>query len=154
MEDNETLLTKLEREKIELQKEKEQLQHANEVLRRLASAVDQSADNVVITDRNGIIEYVNPAFEKLTGFTKDEVIGKTPRILKSGKYDQKYYKNLWQTILSGKSFRFQFINRKKNGELYYTEETITPIKDIAGNITHFVSTGKDITQNKLAEEAL
>src|SRR3990172_6962467 len=105
MEDNETLLTKLEREKIELQKEKEQLQHANEVLRRLASAVEQSADNVVITDRNGIIEYVNPAFERLTGYRRGAAIGKTPRILKSGEHDQAFYEKLWQTILSGKTFR-------------------------------------------------
>src|SRR5207245_5110856 len=111
-------------------------------------------DNVMITDLNGIIQYVNPAFERLTGYAKEEAIGQTPRILKSGKYDQKFYENLWQTILSGEPFRFQFTNRKKSGELYSEEETIVPIKDEKGNITHFVSTGKDITQNKMAEEAI
>jgi PAS domain S-box-containing protein len=127
---------------------------AQENLIKLSSAVEQSADSVVITDRNGVFQYVNPAFEKLTGYKKEEVEGKTPRILKSGEHPEVFYKDLWQTILSGKVFRAQFTNKKKNGEFYYEELTITPIRDENGTITHFVSTGKDITQNKIAERAL
>jgi two-component system, cell cycle sensor histidine kinase and response regulator CckA len=127
---------------------------ADAMLRKLSRAVEQTADHLVITDRNGVIEYVNPAFEQLTGYSLEEVVGKTPRILRSDRHDQKFFKKLWSTILSGHVFRTIFTNRKKNGELYFQEETITPITDGNGKITHFVSTGHDITQRKQAEEAL
>ncbi|MBZ5536073.1 MAG: PAS domain S-box protein [Acidobacteriia bacterium] len=127
---------------------------AKEALSKLSSAVEQTADTVAITDREGIIEYINPAFEKLAGYSLDEVVGKTFRILKSGKHDQEFYRNLWRTILSGQPFRGVLINKKKNGELYYEEKTVTPLKDGKGNTTHFVSTGKDITDRKQAEESL
>ena len=120
-------------------------------LQKLSSAVEQTADHVIITDKNGMIEYVNPAFEKLTGFTRKEVIGQTPRIIKSGKMAPDFFRGLWQTILAGQVFRAEFINQKKNGELYYEEKIITPIKDERGRITHFVSTGRDITERKQAE---
>lgn len=119
---------------------------SEEALLKLSSAVEQTADNVIITDREGIIEYVNPAFEKITGYSRDEVTGRTPRLLKSGKHDQAFYEKVWNTILSGNTYRDDFINRKKNGDLYYEEKTITPIKNAEGQITHFVSTGKDITE--------
>ncbi|MCZ7397859.1 MAG: PAS domain-containing sensor histidine kinase, partial [Candidatus Methanoperedens sp.] len=125
---------------------------AEEILTKLSSAVQQTADVVVITDRNGAIEYVNPAFEKITGYAKEEAIGKTPKILKSEKQDKKFYEHLWKTILSGEVFHGILINNKKNGEMYHSEKTITPIKDAYGNITHFVSTDKDITERKRAEE--
>ena len=126
---------------------------AEESLKKLSSAIEQTADQVVITDKEGIIEYVNPAFEKLSSYTKEEAIGKTPRILKSGKHKKNIYKELWETILSGRFYRHVFINKKKGGEIFHEEKTITPIKDARGNITHFVSTGKDITKRKQAEEA-
>jgi diguanylate cyclase (GGDEF)-like protein/PAS domain S-box-containing protein len=125
---------------------------AEELINKLSSAVEQTAEYVVITNREGVIEYVNPAIEKPTGYTKEEIIGKTPRIFKSGKHNEAFYKALWETILSGKAFRAVFTNRKRDGELYYEEETITPIKDSLGNITHFVSVGRDITKQKRAEE--
>ncbi len=127
---------------------------AEEVLKKLSSVVEQTADLVVITDKGGVIEYVNPTYEKFTGYTKEEAIGKTPRILKSGKHDDKLYETLWKTILSGEVFRGVLINRRKNGELYYEEKTITPIRDTQGNITYFVSTGKDITERRRSEEEL
>ena len=151
---NAILIKTLEDRNIELETIREHLQQANESLKRVSTAVEQAADNVVITDRDGNIEYVNPAFEKVTGYAKEEVIGKTPRFLKSGTYDQEFYKQLWKTILSGKTFRFQFINRQKNGKYYYSQETIAPIKDESGNITHFVSTGTDVSQSKQAEKSL
>jgi len=127
---------------------------AEEELIKLSSAVEQADDNIFITNRDGVIEYVNPSFEKLTGYTKEEAIGKTPRILKSGKHDKDFYRRLWKTVGSGKVFHDILINRRKNGELYYEEKTITPIRDNSGKIVYFVSTGNDITARKLAEEAL
>lgn len=120
-------------------------------LEKFYSAVEQTADAVFFTDINGIIQYVNPAFEQLTGFSKKEVLGKTPRIIKSGLQSAKHYKKLWTTILSGKSFRNVVVNRKKNGELFYADHTITPIKNTDGSITHFVGIWKDITKQKLSE---
>ncbi|MEW6281292.1 MAG: PAS domain S-box protein [Candidatus Eremiobacterota bacterium] len=127
-------------------------QQSAEELRKLASAVEQTADSVVITALDGTIEYVNPAFERLTGFSREEALGSTPRILKSGQHDLKTYETLWQTILAGQVYRHEFVNRKKSGELFYQEATITPLTDARGRLTHFVNTSKDITARKLVEE--
>jgi len=116
-----------------------------ETVRRLSSAVEQTADTVFITDREGVIEYVNPAFETTTGYSREEALGKTPRILKSGRYDRAHYEELWKTILAGEVHRSIGVNRKKSGELYHAEQTITPMKDAEGRTTHFVSVVKDIT---------
>lgn len=126
----------------------------DQLLRKLCRAVEQSADQVFITDNRGVIEYVNPAFQKQTGFAGTDAIGQMARILKSGHHKQSFYQNLWKTILAGAVFRDVFINRKKSGELYYEEQTISPIKDEEGVITHFVATGRDITERKLTEETL
>ncbi|HSB69980.1 MAG TPA: PAS domain S-box protein [Candidatus Methylomirabilis sp.] len=125
-----------------------------EALRKFAHVVEQTADAVVITDRDGIIQYVNPAFEALTGYAREDALGKTPRILKSGQHDQGFYQRLWKTICSGGVFRAVFTNRKKGGGLIYAEETITPITDPGGTITHFVSVCRDITARIQAEEQL
>jgi len=127
---------------------------AEEEMRKLSSVVEQTADLVVVTDKEGFIQYVNPSFQKLTGYTEKELAGKTPRVLKSERYDKTFYENMWQTILSGKSFSTEFTNRKKNGELYYEEKTITPVKDARGIITSFVSIGSDITAHKNMENQL
>ncbi len=118
----------------------------------LTNTVEQTADDVVITDVKGNILYINPSFEKMTGYTKEEVIGQNPRILKSGKHDKEFYDILWTTITAGDTFQDVFINKKKNGELYYIEKTISPLKDPQGNITHFVATGKNITERVKAEQ--
>ena len=114
-----------------------------EIYRALA---EQTADHILVTDVDGIILYVNPAFEVVTGYTAEEAIGKTPRILKSGNHKQSFYKNLWQTVLSGKTFRGVSINKKKDGSLYYEQKSITPLKDDQGQITHLISTGQDVTE--------
>ncbi len=121
---------------------------------KLSNALEQTADSVVITDNKGIVEYVNPAFEGMTGFTRAEAIGKKPSIIKSGKHGLVFYKHLWETILEGGVFSDVFINRRKDGSLYYEEKTITPLKDAQGNITHFISTGKDITERMQTQERL
>ena len=127
---------------------------AEESLRKLSSAVEQSPDTVVITDRQGVVEYVNPAFEALTGYGSDEARGRTPRILKSGQQGPEIYQDMWKTILSGKVFRGILVNRKKNGELYYVEESICPVRDAQGQITHFIANGRDLTERLRLEAQL
>jgi two-component system, cell cycle sensor histidine kinase and response regulator CckA len=127
---------------------------AEELLRKLSSAVEQSADTVLITDRQGKIEYVNPAFEALTGYSRDELVGNTPRLLKSGEQSSETYQDLWRTLLSGKVYRGIFVNRRKNGELYYAEESICPIRNAAGEITHFIANGRDLTERRRLEGQL
>lgn len=122
-----------------------------EIYRALA---EQTADHILVTDPDGLILYVNPAFTTVTGFTAEEVIGKNPRILKSGIHEDSFYAKLWDTVLSGHVFRGMSINKKKDGSLYYEEKTITPVKDAEGNITHLISTGKDVTERVEAEHAL
>ncbi len=122
--------------------------------RQLSRIVSQMADTVVITDAHGVIEYVNPAFSQTTGYTYAEVLGKTPAILKSGIHNLEYYKRLWATILNGHVFQDEVANRKKNGDLYHEVKTITPIRGVDGVITHFVATGKDITERKQIEATL
>lgn len=130
----------------------ETLEGQSEELKILSNAVEQTADSVIITDREGIIKYVNASFEKFTGYTKQEVIGRTPRLLRSGRHDEIFYRILWETIRSGRTFRAEVINKKKDGGLYYEEKTITPVKDAAGGITYFVSTAKDISERRRMEE--
>ncbi|MBF0538349.1 MAG: response regulator [Nitrospirae bacterium] len=120
-------------------------------MQKLFNAIEQSAESVVITDRVGKIEYVNPAFERATGYTRAEAIGKTPRILKSGKQSRDFYKQLWDTILEGSVWHGEIINKRKNGDLYYEDAIITPIKDNRGEVTHFVAMKYDVTPRKLAE---
>ncbi|MCZ7626658.1 MAG: PAS domain S-box protein [Candidatus Methylomirabilis sp.] len=127
---------------------------AQEALRKLSGAVEQAAYSVVITDREGVIEYVNPGFEQLTGYSRDEAIGRTPRLVKSGRHPAEYYEQLWQTLLSGEVFRGVFVNKKKDGTLFFDEEVITPLRDSQGAITHFISVGIDVTERKRAEADL
>jgi len=127
---------------------------AEDQMRKLSRALEQTADAVVITDRDGVIEYVNPAFEGITGFSRDETIGRKPSLVKSDRQDQAFYQRLWEIIIGGAAFSDVFINRRKDGRLYYEEKTITPLKDEAGRITHFVSTGKDVTDRVQTEERL
>lgn len=125
---------------------------AHERLRFLSSAVEQAADHVFITDREGHILYANPAFETQTGFRLEELLGQTPRSLKSGLHASEYYEKLWQTILSGQVFRDTVVNRKKDGSTYFEEKSIAPLRDARGEITHFVSAGRDVTERRRTEE--
>lgn len=114
----------------------------------LSQVVEQMADSVMITDLNGVILYVNPAFELLTGYSRAEILGKRTDFLKSGQHDLSFYEAMWQTILLGKPFHAVMSNRKKNGELYYTAKIITPLKNDRGEILRFVSTDRDVTEHK------
>ncbi len=123
-------------------------------LRKLSLAVEQSANSIIITDREGVIEYVNPYFYALTGYTPEEIIGHNPRVWQSGQTPLETYQIMWQTILAGKVWRGEVCNRKKNGELFWETSTISPVKNEKGEITHFVAVKQDITQRKEAEEKL
>jgi PAS domain S-box-containing protein len=115
------------------------------VYSQMAEAVEQTADSVLITDSQGIIEYVNPAFEKMTGYSAAEALGRKPSILKSGAHDAAFYRDLWGLLNSGSPFRGTIINRNKAGDLFWSDQTISPIKDQAGTTTQFVSVWKDMT---------
>jgi PAS domain S-box-containing protein len=117
-------------------------------LKKLSAAIRQSPVSVVITNKEGIIEYVNPKFCELTGYNAGEVYGKDLRILNAGTQPKELYANLWNTILQGKNWTGELHNRKKNGDLYWEEAVISPIFDDAGNITHFVAVKEDITEKK------
>lgn len=121
-------------------------------LRKLSQTVEQSPNTVMITDTSGNIEYVNPKFTQLTGYTLEEVRGQSPRILKSGDTDSSEYQQLWQTIIAGGEWHGVFHNRKKNGELYWESACISPIRDAEGNITHFLAVKEDITDYKRLQE--
>ena len=123
-------------------------------MRKLSAAVEQTADSIMITDQNGIIEYVNPAVTQMTGYSRDELVGQNPRILKSGKQSDAFYQRMWKTILKGEVFTEVVINRHKNSRLYFEEKTITPQKDTQGNIISYISSGKDITERMEAQERL
>jgi len=130
----------------------EQLQRLHGSYDRLVRAVEQTADTVMITDRQGVIEYVNPAFEETTGYSANEVLGRTPSLLKSGLHDEQFYKALWALLIAGKPFRGIIINRKKSGQLYWAAQTISSMKNENGEITHFVSVLKDVTELRKQQE--
>jgi len=115
---------------------------------KLSKAITQSPVSVVITDIDGKIEYANRKFIELTGYSLNEAIGKTPRILSSGKHDKIFYKELWETILSGKEWTGEFHNKKKSGELYWESAKISSIKNIDGKIINFIAVKEDITEKK------
>jgi len=123
-------------------------------LRKLSLAVEQSPASVVITDTTGAIEYVNAKFVELTGYTLEEVLGRNPRILKSGKIPAEVYETLWRTIAAGREWRGELLNRKRNGELYWESVSISPIKTADGTVTHFLAVKEDITLRKEYEKRL
>ena len=114
----------------------------------------QTADHWMITDVNGTIVEVNPAFESVTGYSQHELVGGKPNVIKSGVHDRAFYESMWKTLESGEPFRGIVVNRKKNGELFHEMKTITPIKDSSGRTTHYFSIGKDISELKAAETRL
>jgi len=122
--------------------------------RRLAMAMEHSADAIVITDPDGTIQYVNPAFERITGYTRLEAVGKNPRILKSGKHDAAFYAQLWNTITAGHVWSGHFFNLRKSGALYEEETTISPVTDETANIINYVAIKRDISDKVALERRL
>jgi PAS domain S-box-containing protein len=158
---SEVLIHKLEDKMEELDKanrklkrdlaERKQMEEAHA---RLSTAVEQAAEAIVITDTSGKILYVNPAFEKTAGYTRQEAVGQNPRILKSGKHDSTFYRQMWDSLAQGKVWVGRIINKKKNGALYEEEMIISPIRDSAGRIINYVAVKRDVTQEVALEEQL
>jgi diguanylate cyclase (GGDEF)-like protein/PAS domain S-box-containing protein len=123
-------------------------------LRKLTRAVEQSPTGIIITDTEGKIEYVNPAFSAATGYRPEEVRGENPRLLKSGEQSPEVYKELWETIRAGREWRGEFHNKRKDGTYYWADATIAPITDEEGRITHYVGEQENITERKRMEESL
>ncbi len=122
------------------------LKRREEAQRRLSTAVEQAAEAIVITDIGGNIQYVNPAFERITGYSRQEAMGENPKILNSGEHDKKFYEKLWKTITNGESWAGRFVNKKKDGTLYREDATISPVRDSSGRIVNYVAVKRDITR--------
>ncbi|MFQ5713568.1 MAG: PAS domain S-box protein [Candidatus Scalinduaceae bacterium] len=146
------LISKLE--SLESSVEVAEHKKAEEQIRKLSHAIEQSSSIIMITDTKGNIEFVNPKFTQLTGYSREEVIGKTPRVLKSGETSPEVYKELWETITSGNEWRGEFCNKKKSGELYWEFASISPVKNAEGVITNFIAVKEDITERKQMDEEL
>ncbi len=127
---------------------------AQQDLQKIMRAIEQSPVSIMITDTNGIIEYVNPRFTETSGYTAEEMIGQTPRLLKSPQTRIEEYQILWRTILSGQVWRGRLLNQKKGGALYWEDVTIAPVRDGSGEVTHFVSVKEDVTERMHAEQEL
>jgi len=122
--------------------------------RRLEAAITQAAEVIVITDAEGMIDYVNPAFERVTGYSSGEVAGENPKMLSSGQHEKGFYDDLWKTILSGETWRGEFVNRKKDGSLYNERAVISPVKDPHGKIVNFIAVKEDVTEHKKAQQRI
>ncbi|MDH5542264.1 MAG: PAS domain S-box protein [Nitrospinota bacterium] len=123
-------------------------------LKKMSKAIETLEESIIITDMKGFIEYVNPSCEKITGYTEDELLGKNPRIFKSGLESKETYEEMWKMLSAGRVWRGELVNKRKNGELYNEEMTICPILDDGGNVTNFVAIKRDISKRKLAEKEL
>lgn len=120
----------------------------------LTTAMFHAAESIEITDVQGRIEYVNPAYEKITGYTLAEIMGQSPSILKSGKHDVDFYREMWATLKRGEVWSGHFVNRKKDGSLFEEEGTISPVRDRQGNVTHYVAVKRDVTEQREMERQL
>jgi PAS domain S-box-containing protein len=119
---------------------------------RLVAAVEQAGEIIFVTDPQGAISYANPAFAEVTGYSREEVLGKNPRLLKSGVQDEAFYRDLWETITAGRTWRGRLVNRRKDGSLYTEEATLSPVRDQQGEITHFIAVKRDVTAVLALEE--
>ncbi|MCA1961896.1 MAG: PAS domain S-box protein [Desulfomonile sp.] len=120
---------------------------AEQTEKRLVTAIEQATEGVIITDTEGTIQYVNPGLERMTGYSRDEILGQNPRIFKSGEHDRLFYKELWDTIKAGATWTGRLTNRRKDGRLYHEDATISPVKDSSGKIINFVAVKRDITEH-------
>ena len=143
----------LERANRDLELQIAEGKRSDEAHRRLATVVEQAAETIVVTELDGTIVYVNPAFERITGYTREEAIGQNPRILTSGKQTADFYQQLWTTITAGRVWQGHFVNRRKDGSLYEEEATISPVRDASGTIINYVAIKRDVTAEiALAEQ--
>ena len=127
---------------------------AEQQMRLQTAALESAANGIAITDLEGRILWINPAFTRLTGYSGGEILGQTLRVLKSGEQGSDFYHNLWQTILSGEVWQGELVNQRKDGTLYTDDTTITPVRDVSGALTHFVAIKQDVTERRRSEQAL
>lgn len=151
---NENLDKLVEERTQDLLKQINERKIAQETQERFQYVIEQSSDHVLITNVEGYIEYANPAICSFTGYTADELIGKTPKVLKSGMYDESYYKDLWSTIAKADSFSDEFVNKRKDGSYYTVAQIILPVKNQEGVITHFASVSRDFSEKTRFEKKL
>ncbi|MCK9361004.1 PAS domain S-box protein [Patescibacteria group bacterium] len=122
---------------------------AMQSLKQMMSVIDTAYDGIVVTDHGGVIRYVNPAWEKITGYSSEEAVGKlTPAVLKSGKHDSEFYSNMWLTIQHGNQFHGELVNKRKDGTMYRVDEIILPLKNKEGKVTGYAAFHHDITAQK------
>ncbi|MBV5337575.1 MAG: PAS domain S-box protein, partial [Deltaproteobacteria bacterium] len=143
----------MERELREANTRRTQRQYEAE-RRTLQRAIGQAPDSIIVTDRDGIIVYANPAMETISGYSKDELIGQKPSLFKSHHHDLRYYENLWQTVLRGEVWRGAIINKRKDGSFWNAESAISPVWDGEGRLVNFVCTGRDTTQEQTLQNQL
>ncbi len=151
---NQALIRKLEDKMSELEQDIAERKRVEADLKRLTTAIEHASEVVMVTDPNGAIQYVNPAFEAMTGYTRLEALGQNPRLLKSGKQDSSFYEELWQTISSGKTWTGRMINKRKDGRLYTEDSTISPVTDASGTIINYVAIHRDVTDYLLLTQQL
>src|SRR5689334_4327784 len=120
----------------------------------LLAALQGAADGIVITDRDGTIQWINAEFSKMTGYSLEDLLGQNPRVLKSEAHNRSFYADLWRTILSGSAWHGEMVNRRKDGSLYTEEQSITPVLNEHQEVTHFIGIKRDITARKRMEEDL
>lgn len=130
----------------------EEIQRRNRELTRLSTAIEQTTESVIITDAEGTIVYVNPAFERISGYSRSETIGRNPRFLKSGHHDATFYRELWATLIAGQVWRGRFVNKKKSGVLYVEDAIITPVRGDDGTVLNYVGLQRDVTHELQLEE--
>jgi len=130
---------------------RQQARRAEEERIRLATAIEQCAETVIITDKSGTIEYVNPRFSEVTGFSREEAIGRNPRLLKSGYQSPAFYEDFWKTLTAGNTWHGEMVNRRKDGSVYTDELHVAPVRDSNGKITHFISNQMDVTERRRTE---
>ncbi|HUE12828.1 MAG TPA: PAS domain S-box protein [Planctomycetaceae bacterium] len=142
------------RQALQSKRLRQEQRQIEEQLRIQSQALAAAANGILISETNGNIVWANPAFTAISGYALGEVRGRNPRFLKSGKHDSTFYRDLWQTILSGQVWKSELVNRRKDGSLYFVEQTVTPVLDARGEISHFIAIEQDISERKRAETAL
>ena len=121
---------------------------------RLVAAIEQAAESITITDVTGAIQYMNPSFSRITGYSREEALGRNPRMLQSGEHSREFYKNIWQTLSAGRVWRGRFINRRKDGSAFQLESAISPIRSVTGKVINYVMVGHDVTREVQLEDQL